>query len=197
MTAGRMRRPDGGERNGMATASEKTILVVDDEPDILLFLQTALEDAGFNVVTASNGDEALQKVKESPPHFISCDLVMPRKSGVRFLYELRKHKEWSRIPVVVVTAHARDELGAKDLQEVLDGKVLSGPQVYLEKPVRAEDFVNMVKRELGIESPEKSAPAEEGSTQELKRQIQQLLNSANPEALKEAVKALQSKQANP
>lgn len=177
----------------MATPSEKTVLVVDDEPDVLLFLQTALEDAGFNVVTASNGDEALEKVKASPPHFISCDLVMPRKSGVRFLHELRRHKEWSRIPVVVVTAHARDELGAPDLRDILDGKVLSGPQVYLEKPVRAEDFVNMVKRELGIE--DEAQPAAQGgqSAENLKKQVQELLNSADPEALKEAVRILQSR----
>jgi CheY-like chemotaxis protein len=177
----------------MATPSEKTILVVDDEPDVILFLQTALEDAGFNVITASNGDEALEKVKASPPHFISCDLVMPRKSGVRFLYELRKHKDWSKIPVVVVTAHARDELGSKDLREILDGKVLSGPQVYLEKPIRAEDFVNMVKRELGIAIGEQAPAKAKESPEDLKKQIQQLLNSADPEALKQAAKILQAK----
>ncbi|RJP24426.1 MAG: response regulator [Candidatus Abyssobacteria bacterium SURF_5] len=175
----------------MTTPSEKTVLVVDDEPDILLFLQTALEDAGFNVVTASNGDEALQRVKECPPDFISCDLVMPKKSGVRFLYELRKHKEWARIPIVVVTAHARDELGSKDLKEILDGKILSGPQVYLEKPVRAEDFVGMVKRELGIVETAPSKAAE--STDALKKQVQELLNSADPEALKEAARILKAK----
>jgi CheY-like chemotaxis protein len=181
----------------MATPSEKTVLVVDDEPDILLFLQTALEDAGFHVVTASNGDEALEKVKKSPPDFISCDLVMPRKSGVRFLHELRRHKEWSRIPVVVVTAHARDELGSTDLREILDGKVLSGPQVYLEKPVQAEDFVNMVKRELGIEAGEKPAAKAAESTDDLKKQIQELLKSADPDALKQAARILQSRKTTP
>jgi CheY-like chemotaxis protein len=177
----------------MVTPSEKTILVVDDEPDVLLFLQTALEDAGFNVLTASNGDEALEKVKVSPPHFISCDLVMPKKSGVRFLYELRKHKEWSKIPIVIVTAHARDELGSKDLKEILDGKVLSGPEVYLEKPIRAEAFVNMVKRELGIPLGETPPAKVAEATEDLKKKIQDLLASADPEALKEAARILQAK----
>ena len=173
----------------MGTASEKTILVVDDEPDVLFFLQTALEDAGFNVITAADGDEALKKVKETPPHFISCDLVMPRKSGVRFLYELRKNKEWAKIPIVIVTAHARDELGSKDLQEILDGKVLSGPQVYLEKPIRAEDFVSMVRRELGLSPEEEPAKAEE-SPDKLRKQVQDLLDSADPASLKEAARIL-------
>lgn len=180
----------------MATPSEKTVLVVDDEPDVVLFLQTALEDAGFNVVTASNGDEALQRVKERPPDFISCDLVMPKKSGVKFLYELRRNKEWSRIPVIIVTAHARDELGSHDLREILEGKTLSGPHVYLEKPVRAENFVNMVKRELGIEEEPAATDGgveREPDPQALKKEAQDLLNSADPEALQKAIDMLRSR----
>ncbi len=176
----------------MATPAEKTVLVVDDEPDVVLFLRTALEDAGFNVVTAGNGEEALQRVKEQKPDFISCDLVMPKKSGIKFLYELRKNKEWSKIPVVIVTAHAKDELGSADLREILEGKTISGPHVYLEKPVRAEDFVNMVKRELGIpiEPPEAEKPTEDPKA--LKRKIQEMLDSADPEALKKAADILKS-----
>ncbi|GAB4351717.1 MAG: hypothetical protein Kow0099_35850 [Candidatus Abyssubacteria bacterium] len=176
----------------MATPSEKTVLVVDDEPDVVLFLQTALEDAGFNVMTAANGEDALRRMNERVPDFISCDLVMPRKSGVKFLYELRKHKEWSRIPVVIVTAHARDELGSHDLKEILEGRTIQGPQVYLEKPVRAEDFVNMVKRELGIEAGPPPSPKPE--PEELKREIQNLLASADPDALRKAADILRHKQ---
>jgi CheY-like chemotaxis protein len=180
----------------MAEPSEKTVLVVDDEPDVVFFLKTALEDAGFNVVTASNGVEALERVKEHPPDFISCDLVMPKKSGVRFLYELRRNKKWSRIPVVVVTAHARDELGSKDLREILEGKTISGPHTYLEKPVRAEGFVGMVKRELGIEEHPGSEPAEpalDANQQRLKEQIKDMVDSADADALKQIADILRSK----
>jgi CheY-like chemotaxis protein len=180
----------------MTTPSERTVLVVDDEPDVVIFLQTALEDAGFNVVTASNGEEALQRVKERQPDFISCDLVMPKKSGIKFLYELRTNKEWSRIPVVIVTAHARDELGSQDLREILDGKTISGPHTYLEKPVSAESFVNMVKRELGIPTEQPAAKADESAKldpQTLKKQVQSLLDSADPEALRKAAEILRSR----
>lgn len=179
----------------MADPSEKTVLVVDDEPDVVFFLKTALEDAGFNVVTASNGEEALERVREHPPDFISCDLVMPKKSGVKFLYELRRNKEWSRIPVVVVTAHARDELGSKDLREILDGKTISGPHTYLEKPVRAESFVGMVKRELGIEEhpgAEPADPASDTGEQGLREQIKDLLDSADADALKQIADILKA-----
>jgi len=134
----------------MTKPEDKTILVVDDEPDVLTYLTMVLEDAGFNVMSATDGDEALERIKQKKPDFISLDLVMPHKSGIRFYHELRKNKEWSDIPVIIVTAHARDELGRGDLEEILQGRTYSGRQVYLEKPVKAENFVRMVKRELGI-----------------------------------------------
>jgi len=178
----------------MADPSEKTILIVDDEPDVVFFLQTALEDAGFNVVTARNGEEALERVKEQTPDFISCDLVMPKKSGIKFLYELRRNKQWSRIPVMIVTAHARDELGSKDLREILDGKTISGPHTYLEKPVRAEGFVGIVKKELGIEddaTPE-VAPLDT-DPQRLKEQVMDMLDGADAESLKRIADLLKGK----
>jgi CheY-like chemotaxis protein len=179
----------------MATPSEKTVLVVDDEPDVVFFLQTALEDAGFNVITASNGDEALLRVKEKAPDFISCDLVMPKKSGIKFLYELRRNKGWSRIPVVIVTAHAKDDLGSKDLQEILDGKTIQGPHTYLEKPVRADSFVRMVKRELGIED-DTGAEAESSSAADptaLEKEVREMLASADPEDLQKIADILKSR----
>ncbi len=92
----------------MTKPEEKTVLVVDDEEDVREFLSTVLEDAGFNVVTAADGVEALERIKEKVPDFISLDLVMPKKSGIKFLYELRHNKEWIKIPVVIVTHEARE-----------------------------------------------------------------------------------------
>jgi CheY-like chemotaxis protein len=163
----------------MVRPEDMTVLVVDDERDVLLFLQSSLEDAGFNVLTASDGNEALEKLKSNEVHFISLDLVMPNKSGAKCLYEIRKHKDWSRIPVVVVTGHARDELGRSDFEEIFSGKTISGPQVYLEKPVKPNDYVNMVKRQLGIEVKEEPARPED-----IKKNLKQMLDSADEETLK-------------
>jgi CheY-like chemotaxis protein len=68
----------------------KTVLVVDDEEDIREFLSTVLREAGFDVVAAADGQEALQQVEAVAPDFISVDLVMPRKTGREFLHDLRK-----------------------------------------------------------------------------------------------------------
>jgi CheY-like chemotaxis protein len=62
----------------------KTVLVVDDEPDIQFYLKTILENAGFDVMVASNGKQALDRVKDRKPDVISLDLVMPKMSGLKF-----------------------------------------------------------------------------------------------------------------
>jgi CheY-like chemotaxis protein len=76
---------------------------------------------------------AMEMIRRAPTDFISLDLVMPKKSGHKLLHELRKDRQLSRIPVLIVTAHAQDELGAGDLQDIMDNRVISGPGVYLEK----------------------------------------------------------------
>ena len=73
----------------MSRAEDKTILVVDDEEDVRDYFADILTDVGFNVVTAADGEQALDRLREKRPDFISLDLVMPKKSGIRFLYELR------------------------------------------------------------------------------------------------------------
>ncbi|MCP4901855.1 MAG: response regulator, partial [bacterium] len=70
-----------------------TVLVVDDEPDIAIYLASVLEDAGINVVTANDGEMALEAIQRQVPDLISLDLVMPRKSGIRLMMELRKNRE--------------------------------------------------------------------------------------------------------
>ena len=159
----------------MIKPEDKTILVVDDEPDVLAYLTMVLEDAGFNVMSARDGNEALESVKQKKPDFISLDLVMPHKSGIKFYHELRKNKVWSDIPVIIVTAHARDNLGQGDLEEILQGRTYSGRQVYLEKPVKAADFVRMVKRELGIPVEEVA----EDTHRTTREEIDSLLDNAD------------------
>ncbi len=172
----------------MPRAEDKTVLVVDDEPNVRDYLAQILRDAGFHVVTASDGGEALEIIRRQPPDFISLDLVMPKKSGHKLLYELRKDKQLSRIPVVVVTAHAQDELGKSDLDDIMENRVVSGPGVYLEKPIKPLDYVRCVQRAVGIEESE-----EIGDKISLQEQLQQQLSKAEPHALRRALEALKKK----
>ena len=171
----------------MQRAEDKTILVVDDEPNVRQYLATVLEDAGFNVVTAGDGVEALEIIKEKAPDFISLDLIMPKKSGHKLLLELRRNKQWSRIPVLIVTAHAQDDLGKGDLQDLLDNRVMSGPGTYLEKPVNPLTYVQSIQRALGVEEADDTA-----DKISLKEELQHSLRNASPEALRMALEALKS-----
>ena len=169
----------------MTKTEEKTVLVVDDEPNVRLYLQTILEDAGFKVLTASDGEEALKTIRLNPPDFISLDLVMPRKSGHKLLYELRKDTNLSKIPVLIVTAHADDEMGREDLDDLLENRIMSGPGTYLEKPVSPNAYVHAIQRALGIEESPDMAE-KRGLKDELTRSIR----AASPEAMLRALEAL-------
>jgi CheY-like chemotaxis protein len=169
----------------MVRAEDRTILVVDDEPNVRQYLRTILEDAGFKVFTAGDGEEALNIIKQNKPDFISLDLVMPRKSGHKLLYELRKDSALSRIPVLIVTAHAKDELGQKDLEDLLENRIMSGPGTYLEKPVSPEAYLRAIQRALGIEESQES---KEGRS--LKEELQRSIQAAGPEAMRRALEAL-------
>jgi len=169
---------------------KKTILVVDDEPDIRKYLSAALEEAGFRVIEAADGDEALARVKETKPDLISLDLIMPRKSGVKFHRELLKNKAWAKIPIIIVTGHARDDLGRADLKEL----TMSGPGLYLEKPVNPQNYIVAVKKLLGEEIEE----SEEATLEKIKIQneIKDLMEKADLDSL-EKIKTLLKKNTDP
>jgi two-component system alkaline phosphatase synthesis response regulator PhoP len=169
----------------MTDERAKYVLVVDDEPDVRAYLSSALEDAGFLVQTARDGLEALEMVRRDPPDLISLDLVMPRHSGAKFYRELQKDRKLAKIPVLIVTGHARDDLGKTDFEEM----TMSGPGIYLEKPVRPASYVSAVRQLLGIES----AGAQEGEPEDLRRSLDRALSGADREALQRALDALRKK----
>jgi len=172
----------------MRQASEVTVLVVDDDPDVTTFLGTILGDAGMKVVTAHDGLEALDRLQEVTPDLISLDLVMPGKSGVRLLHDLRKHPIWQRIPVIIVTGHARDDKIRRDLDQVLADSAISGPSVYLEKPVTPRAYLENVCRVVGVAPPGPAASRPDT----LKRELEGLLSEADEESLARAIETLKA-----
>ena len=162
----------------MSDQIKKRILVVDDEADVRNFLKAALKEAGFEVITAEDGFLALEEVKKQLPDLISLDLVMPKKSGAKFYHELTKKKEWSKIPIIIVTGHARDDLGKADLKEL----TMSGPGVYLEKPVKPDNYIAAIKSILKMDTT-----AEEKKTAELvelQSKLKNMIDDADSETLK-------------
>lgn len=134
----------------MARASEKKILVVDDEPDVREFLASCIEDAGFIVTTAVDGRDALEKIEADPPDLMTLDMVMPRKSGIKVIRTLRENEKYANLPIIVITAHARDEFGSEDIKEF--NAFTSGlrPRYTIEKPVTPDRLIKSICDILGV-----------------------------------------------
>lgn len=171
----------------MSETLGKTVLVVDDEPDVRLFLKTVLEDAGFDVMVAANGKEALERVTEKKPDVISLDLVMPKMSGLKFYKYIQKNPERADIPVVVVTAHAKDEMGKGDLAKIEAARPAGGVLLTLEKPVQPAAYVNAIRKAAGLGETEVE---EAGEQAVLRRQVSERIQKASRETLQEVLKIL-------
>ena len=135
----------------MANASTKKILVVDDEPDVRNFLAACIEDAGFQVDTACDGAEALEKLQADPPDLMTLDMVMPRVSGINLMRKLRAMDKFTRLPVIVITAHAHDEMGSEDIKDFRAFASGMRPRYTMEKPVTPQKLVIAISDILEVE----------------------------------------------
>jgi two-component system, sensor histidine kinase and response regulator len=132
----------------MPVAQRKKILIVDDERLTRAFLQHSAVLAGYDVILASNGEEAMQKIREDAPDLIVVDLVMPDINGFEMCRRIRSHEQTKKTPVIVVSALQSQS----DIEEAK----LSGADVYLIKPIKSEEFLKHVKKYLP--SPFKTIP---------------------------------------
>jgi len=118
--------------------AQKKILAVDDEKHIVRLVQVNLERAGYQVVTAYDGVEALKKVEEEQPDLIVLDVMMPQMDGFETLKHLKANPETREIPVIMLTAKAQDADVFRGWQ--------SGVDCYLTKPFSPLELLTRVKR---------------------------------------------------
>lgn len=121
----------------------RKILTCDDEKHIVRLIQVNLERQGYEVITAFNGAECLEKVKEDRPDLIVLDVMMPEMTGFEVLDTLKKDPETENIPVIMLTARAQDS-------DVLRGWQ-SGVECYLTKPFNPMELIAFVKRIFSME----------------------------------------------
>jgi len=122
----------------------KKILIIDDEKDMRVYLDTFLRKAGFETETAENGEEGLRKARASIPDLITLDLLMPKQSGVRAYRELRSAPETRGVPVIILTGLLRQE----DFFKQDDGS-LTAPDAIVEKPIERASFLKKVRELTG------------------------------------------------
>lgn len=116
----------------------KRILAVDDERQIVRLIQVNLERAGYEVVTAGDGLQALEIVANDPPDLIVLDWMMPQLNGMETLKRLKANPATERIPVIMLTAKSQDA-------DVFKGWS-SGVDSYLTKPFNPMELLSFVKR---------------------------------------------------
>lgn len=113
----------------------KTILVVDDDRTNLKIIESRLKQEGYDILTATNGEQALAIMREVRPHAILLDIEMPEMNGYNFLVEMRKEPRDREIPVIVQTVH-------KDMQPAF---LRQGVKDYLIKPLCVNDLVEKLR----------------------------------------------------
>ena len=116
------------------------ILIVDDEPNIVISLEFLMKKEGFEVAVAGDGDEALAKVAGFNPDLLLLDVMMPKKSGFEVCEALRADPARAALKIVMLTAKGRDT-------EVAKGLAL-GADAYVTKPFSTKDLVLKVKEML-------------------------------------------------
>ena len=128
----------------------KKILIIDDEPDVLTFVEAALEDHGYQTLTAHNANKGLETIKRERPALICLDVLMPRESGISLFKKLRSDPELKGIPVVILSGLSlRRDLDHVDYLELDDGTVLQEPEGYIEKPVDVARLLSVIEKVLG------------------------------------------------
>jgi DNA-binding response OmpR family regulator len=125
----------GAFLGGNAPSRGKLVLVVDDDPWIQQVLMLALEDEGYTVVVAGNGEEALALLERHQPSLIVLDWMMPRMNGNEFARELQRRRLRSEIPILLLTAAGSPTVKAAGI----------GADACLSKPFDLTEFLNQVR----------------------------------------------------
>lgn len=118
----------------------KRLLLIDDDPNLILLVKDYLEFRGYEVVTAENGQDALEVLDDDTPDMIICDVMMPQMDGYAFVEHVRKNPRTSWIPVLFLSAKGQSQDRVKGLN--------TGADVYMVKPFEPEELVAQVESSL-------------------------------------------------
>ncbi len=120
----------------------KRVLVVDDEPNIVMSLEFLMRRAGFEVEVARNGREALEALDGPPPDLLLLDVMMPEFDGYEVCGRIRARADWNGTRIIMLTARGRDVERERGLA--------LGADAYVTKPFSTRDLVEQVKGMLGV-----------------------------------------------
>lgn len=119
----------------------QSVLIVDDEPNIILALEFLVKQAGYEVHSVRDGDAALQAMAQRAPDLVLLDVMMPKRDGFDVCQTIRANPAWNSTRIIMLTARGRDIDREKGLA--------LGADDYITKPFSTREVVDLVKRTLG------------------------------------------------
>jgi DNA-binding response OmpR family regulator len=119
----------------------KSILIADDEPNIIISLEFLLEQAGYRVRVVHDGQEALEAIEREVPDLVLLDVMMPRLSGFDVCQRIRENPAWQGVRVMMLTAKGREV-------EISKGLAL-GADAYVTKPFATQELLAQIRAQLG------------------------------------------------
>lgn len=124
----------------------RTVLLVDDEPNIILSLEFLIEQAGYEARVARDGEAALKAIEERKPDLVLLDVMLPKRDGFDVCERIRANPAWNDIRIVMLTAKGRDSEREKGLA--------LGADAYITKPFSTREAMEQIKRFLDDEDSE-------------------------------------------
>jgi DNA-binding response OmpR family regulator len=126
----------------------KKVLIIDDDIDLVEAMRLTLENEGFEVVDAQDGDKGLEKVSTEQPDLIILDVMMgTQDEGFHVAYQIRANKESEDIPIIMLTAVGQETGFSFDKEKDEDFLPV---EEFLEKPINPDRLIELVKTNLGI-----------------------------------------------
>lgn len=123
-----------------SAGNHRRLLLIDDDPNLILLVKDYLEFRGYDVITAENGREALEVLEQETPDMIICDVMMPEMDGYSLVSAIRQDPKTSWIPVLFLSAKGQSQDRVKGLN--------IGADVYMVKPFEPEELVAQVESSL-------------------------------------------------
>ena len=130
--------------------SEKKILIVDDERDIIIYLTTLLKENGYQVLQAQSAEEALEKILNEKPDLVCLDIMMPKQSGIALYRKFKSDDRGKDIPAIFISAFGMEEkLTGEGFRKYVPEPEVPEPIAYLEKPVEVPRLLQLIQEVIG------------------------------------------------
>ena len=145
--------PDISEHPGQQQKLRK-IMIIDDEPDIRLYLAAAIEDSGFEPIIPDADQSAMQLIADTRPDLVVMDIMMPGRSGISIYKEIRTSPALRHIPIILISGMAgASEFMEKGFREMAGDSRIPPPEGFIEKPINIELLIQHITRLLDRSSP--------------------------------------------